>query len=331
MRVMQFFRPMQVEEKPLVFKEIPILTPGEGQVLLRILYCGVCHTDLHIVEGDITPSRIPIIPGHQVVGVIEETGSSVVNLRVGDRVGVPWLYDACGTCTYCSSGQENLCADARFTGFSTDGGFSEYMLAEADFLLSIPDSMSDEQAAPLLCAGIIGYRSLKKAEVNPGERIGLFGFGASAHLTIQVAKFWGCDVFVFTRSLEHQTHALELGASWVGTADQQPPTELDRAIIYAPVGWLVPLALKKLRPAGTLAINAIHMSPIPEIPYKLIYGERTIRSVANATRQDGIEFLEIAGKIPIKSTITLFNLEEANEALLAVKKSNINGEAVLII
>ena len=219
--------------------------------------------------------------------------------------------------------------EARFTGFHVDGGFAETMLADADYTLIIPDSIPDREAAPLLCAGIIGYRSLHKAELNPGERLGLFGFGASAHLAIQVARHWGCEVYVFTRSEEHRQHAEELGAAWVGGAEDTPPKQLDRAVIFAPAGWIVPRALEKLRPGRTLAINAIHMSPIPEMPYKLIYGERTLRSVANATFQDGVEFLDLAAEISIKPTTTLYPLEEANQALVDIKESRLNGEAVL--
>jgi propanol-preferring alcohol dehydrogenase len=253
----------------------------------------------------------------------------VKDLEVGERVGVPWLYDTCGGCHYCRSGSQNLCPEARFTGFHVNGGYAEYMLAEAEFALRIPEGLSDNQAAPLLCAGIIGYRSLHKADLQPGERLGLVGFGASAHLAIQVARHWDCQVYVFTRSQEHRRHAEELGAAWVGGADDQAPEPLDRAVIFAPAGSLVPKMLPKLRPGGTLAINAIHMSPIPEIPYRLIYGERTLRSVANATYQDGLELLQLAVEIPIQATVQVYDLESANQALADVKHSRINGEAVL--
>jgi propanol-preferring alcohol dehydrogenase len=245
------------------------------------------------------------------------------------RIGVPWLYAACGECDFCQRGEENLCPDARFTGFHTDGGFAGFMLADARYVLPIPAGISDEQAAPLLCAGIIGYRSLRKADVNPGERVGLVGFGASAHLAIQVARHWGCEVYVFTRSPEHRRHAEELGASWAGEISQVPPRPLDRAVLFAPAGRLVPLTLEKLRPGGTLAINAIHMTPIPEMPYSIIYGEHTLRSVANATHRDGIEFLELAALIPVRATIRLYELREANQALADLKVSRITGEAVL--
>jgi propanol-preferring alcohol dehydrogenase len=239
------------------------------------------------------------------------------------------MHAACGKCEFCQRGQENLCPGARFTGFHVDGGYGQFMLADLRYLLPIPPEIADEQAAPLLCAGIIGYRSLRMAEVHPGERVGLVGFGASAHLAIQVARGWGCEVYVFTRSEEHRRHAAELGAAWTGDIEDAPPQMLDRAVIFAPSGKLVPQVLEKLRPGGILAINAIHMTDIPEMPYRLIYGERTLRSVANATHQDGIELLRIACEIGIKSTVTVYPLKEANQALLDVKHSKINGEAVL--
>jgi propanol-preferring alcohol dehydrogenase len=314
--------------------ELPIPEPAKSQVRLRVHACGVCHTDLHILDGEIHPPKLPIIPGHQVVGVVEalcpgrrpEEGP-----RIGERVGVPWFYDSDGVCRYCRKGQENLCPNARFTGFDVNGGYAETMLAEADTILALPDSLSDEQAAPLLCAGIIGYRSLRQAGLLPGERLGLVGFGASAHLAIQVARHWDCEVFVFTRSPEHRRHAEELGAAWVGGAEDPAPQPLDRAVIFAPAGRLVPLMLEKLRPAGTLAINAIYMSDIPAFPYQSIYQERTLRSVANATYQDGVDFLKIAAEIPITSTVTLYPLEQVGQALADLKHSRLNGEAVLQI
>jgi propanol-preferring alcohol dehydrogenase len=329
MRAMQLTHFAPAEEHPLRLVDLPDPQPGPGQVRLRVQVCGVCHTDLHTVEGDITPPKMPVIPGHQVVGVVDALGAGVTNLKLGARVGVPWFYAACGECRYCRAGMENLCPEAQFTGFHVDGGYAEFMLADARFVLPLPEAIDDVQAAPLLCAGIIGYRSLRKADLQPGERLGLFGFGASAHLAIQVARHWGCEVYVFTRSAEHRAHARELGAAWVGGASETPPEPLDRAVIFAPAGGIVPLALEKLRPAGTLAINAIHMTPIPEMPYSLIYGERTLRSVANATYRDGVEFLQLAAEIPIRSTVRLYDLAQANEALLDVKHSRLNGEAVL--
>ena len=330
MRALRLHAQKPAEESPLSIEECALPVPQPGQVRLRVLTCGVCHTDLHTVEGDIHPPSLPLTPGHQVVGVVEALGPGAgAHAAIGQRVGVPWLYSACGVCEFCLRGEENLCKQARFTGFHVDGGYAENMLAQAAYLLPIPDAFTNEQAAPLLCAGIIGYRSLRKADLQPGERLGLVGFGASAHLAIQVARHWECQVYVFTRSQAHRKHAEHLGAAWVGGVDDTPPQDLDRAVIFAPSGKLVPPILEKLRPAGTLAINAIHMTPIPEMPYNLIYGERTLRSVANATYQDGLEFLRIAEEIGIQSTVTVYPLDQANQALLDMKHSRINGEAVL--
>lgn len=331
MRAMQLEQAAPVEEKPLDLVDVPMPQPGPGQLRLRVNICGACHTDLHIVEGEIHPPKMPIIPGHQVVGTVDALGDGVTDFEHGERVGVPWLYDVDGDCRFCQAGLENLCPNARFTGFHVDGGFAEYMLAEADYTLRLPDELNNEQAAPMLCAGIIGYRSLHQADLRPGERLGLVGFGASAHLAIQVATHWDCDVYVFTRSEEHRRHAEELGAVWVGGAEDQAPQPLDRAVIFAPAGHLVPKILAKLRPGGTLAINAIYMSPIPEMDYDLIYEERTLRSVANATYQDGVEFLQLAAEIPVKATVQRYDLKQANQALEDIKHSRLNGEAILQI
>lgn len=331
MRAMRLQEYKKAEHKPLDLADMPMPEPGPGQVRLKIKVCGVCHTDLHTVEGDIHPPSLPITPGHQVVARVDALGDGVKKIETGDRVGVPWLYDVQGECEYKDMGLENLCPNARFTGFHVDGGYAEYMLAADGYVLPIPVGISDEQAAPLLCAGIIGYRSLHQADLQPGERLGLVGFGASAHLAIQVARYWDCEVYVFTRSEEHRRHARELGAVWVGGAEDEAPQQLDRAVIFAPAGHLVPTMLAKLRPAGTLAINAIHMSPIPEMNYDLIYHERTLRSVANATYQDGVEFLSLAAEIPIHSTVNVYDLENANQALEDLKHSRFNGEAVLRI
>ncbi len=331
MRAMLLNRAAPIEENPLVMVDQAKLEPGEGEVLLRVNVCGICHTDLHTVEGEIIPPIFPVIPGHQVVGTVVAVGSMVNDQLVGERVGVPWLYRACGECEHCRRGEENLCPQAHFTGFHVDGGYAEHMIAEERYLLPIPDGIKDEDAAPLLCAGIIGFRSLHKADLQPGERLGLVGFGASAHLAIQVARYWDCDVYVFTRSEGHRRLAEELGAAWVGESEDRAPKLLDRAIIFAPVGDLVPVMLEKIRPGGTLATNAIHMSPIPEMEYALIYGERTLRSVANATYQDGVEFLRLAAEIPIRVSTNLYELGEANQALLDLKRSRIDGAGVLKI
>ena len=329
MRAMILREPRSVEENPLVSVDLAAPEPAPGQVRLRVRACGVCHTDLHLVEGEIPTPRLPVVPGHQIVGRVDALGEGVTRFVVGDRAGVPWLYSTCGQCDYCQRGLENLCDSARFTGQHVDGGFAEYMVVPADFAYSLPAGFPDDQAAPLLCAGIIGYRSLRLSEIEPGGRLGLYGFGASAHVTIQVARHWDCEVYVFTRSQEHQRHALELGAAWVGQAQDTPPAELDSAITFAPAGWLVPEVLRVLRKGGTLAINAIHLSPIPEMPYPLLYGERTIRSVANSTRQDAEELLHLAAEIPIHTDVELYPLDQANAVLQRLKRAEIQGAAVL--
>lgn len=331
MKAMILREPRPAEQNPLDLIDWPQPEPAPGQVRLRVQVCGVCHTDLHLAEGEIALPRLPIVPGHQIVGRVDAVGEGVTRFVIGDRVGVPWLYSTCGVCDYCRSGQENLCDSAQFTGQHVDGGFAEYVVVPASFAYPIPPEFPDEQAAPLLCAGIIGYRSLRLSEIRPGGRLGLYGFGASAHVTIQVARHWGCQVYVFTRSPEHQRHALELGAVWVGQAQDTPPVPLDSAITFAPAGWLVPEALRVLRKGGTLAINAIHMSPIPEMRYELLYGERTVRSVANATRRDAEELLQLAAQIPIHTDLEIYSLSEANIALQRLKRGEIRGAAVLQI
>jgi propanol-preferring alcohol dehydrogenase len=330
MKAVQLEKPESIEKRPLRSVNVPDPSIEANQLLIRVNACGICHTDLHTVEGEIVPPRYPIIPGHQIVGQVVEVGSGVDGWECGERVGIPWLYRACGECAFCQRGEENLCQEAQFTGFHQNGGYAELVVSDASYTLRIPKGLSDELAAPLLCAGIIGYRSLHKADLHPGERLGLIGFGASAHLAIQVARYWDCEVLVFTRSQGHKQLALELGAAWVGDAGDQAPSPLDRAILFAPVGHLVPIILEKLRPGGTLAINAIHLSPIPELPYHLIYGERTLRSVANATFQDGVDFLKLAAEIPLRASTQSYPLQQANEALLDLKRSKIDGAGVLI-
>ncbi len=330
MRTLKLHQPAPIETQPLVLATSEVPRPSQRSILLRVRCCGVCHTDLHIVEGDLSPKKLPITPGHQVVAIVEEIGREVTHYKIGDRVGVPWLHSACGVCDYCRRGEENLCDSARFTGWDIDGGYADYLLAEEDFVVPIPASFSDIDAAPLLCAGVVGYRSIKLSDLHPGERLGIFGFGASGHIAIQIARSWNCLVDVFTRNEEHQALAKSLGAEWVGRAEENPPHQLDRAIIFAPSGTLVPIALKHVRKGGTLAINAIHTSPIPQMDYQLIYGERTVRTVANATRRDAQEFMSIAAQIPIKSEVQTFPLEDANEILKMLKHSQIKGAAVLI-
>lgn len=332
MRVMRLYESADIRKKPLVFEKTPIPEPGVNEVRLKVNYCGVCRTDLHIAEGDIAPPKLPLVPGHQVEAIIDKVGKdSQLDLNIGDRVGVPWFYSSCGSCEFCQRGNSNLCSSTKFTGFHVDGGFADFMVVKSRSVLPIPRSIPDGQAAPLLCAGIIGYRSLIRSGIKPGERLGLFGFGASAHITIQVARHWGCEVYVFTRSRSHQEHAEELGARWVGMPDDTPDKFLQGAIIFAPAGDIVPLALNRVGPGGTVAINAIYMSPIPRMEYSTIYEERNLCSVANATYRDGEEFLSIAAEVPIVSSIEIFDLESANEALSAVKESRVNGEAVLAI
>jgi propanol-preferring alcohol dehydrogenase len=283
-----------------------------------------------MVEGEITPPQYPIIPGHQVVGEIEALGEEVSNWEIGEYAGIPWLFKACGNCEFCERGEENLCAAGEFTGFHRNGGYAEYMLADARYALRVPEPISPQQIAPLLCAGIIGYRSLHKADLSPGETLGLVGFGASAHIAIQIAQHWGCQVYVFTRDTQHRNLASSLGAEWVGGSEEDPPSLIDRIVLFAPVGDLVPVMLQKLRPGGTLAINAIHLSPIPKMSYDRIYLERTLRSVANATYQDGVELIKLAEEIPIRPSVQSYSLLEVNQALLDLKQSRIQGAGVLI-
>jgi propanol-preferring alcohol dehydrogenase len=331
MKAVLLNHPQSIESKPLEMHSIEAPSPGPGEILVKVEVCGTCHTDLHIAEGDISPPRMPIIPGHQVVGRIDTLGEGVERWEVGQRVGVPWLYRACGECQACQAGRENLCSQAEFTGFTHHGGLAEKMVSDSKFALPLPESISDIDAAPLLCAGIIGYRSLHLADLKPGEVLGLVGFGASAHLAIQVANHWGCEVYVFSRTESHRRLAQDLGAVWVGESDQDPPQPIDRIVLFAPVGALIPVMLRKLRPGGTLAINAIHTSPIPEMAYEVIYGERTLRSVSNATYQDGIDFLELAAAIPLKVTTNPYPLDQVNQALEDMKYSRIDGEAIIKI
>ncbi|MEJ5224697.1 MAG: zinc-dependent alcohol dehydrogenase family protein [Anaerolineales bacterium] len=333
MKSYRLFAPAPIETQPMKMQDLPIPQPGPGQVLVRVHACGVCRTDLHTVEGDITPPHYPVTPGHQVVGVVEEVGPASMStaVKTGQRVGIPWLHSACGACDYCQRGEENLCSNAHFTGFSVDGGYAEYLLADARYVLPLPDGLPDEQAAPLLCAGIVGYRALKKAEIQPGERVGLFGFGASAHLCLQVLNHWGCETHAFTRSAAHQAHARALGAAWAGDAGSGALASLDRAVIFAPAGELVVRALEVIRPGGTVAINAIHMSDIPSFPYKTLWGERKVVSVANATYRDGVEFLALAAAAQIRPTVRLYPLHEAHTALSDLKHSRFDGEAVLTV
>jgi propanol-preferring alcohol dehydrogenase len=317
--------------EPLRDAEVPEPEPGPEQVLLRVHACAVCRTDLHVVDGELPDPKLPLIPGHQIVGAVEEVGGRVDRFAVGDRVGVPWLGYTDGSCRYCLTGRENLCDNARFTGYQMDGGYAAYTVADHRFCFPIPEGYPDLQAAPLLCAGLIGYRSLRAA--GDAERLGLYGFGASAHIIVQVAAHQGREVFAFTREgdEEGQSFARELGAAWAGGSFEPPPEELDAAIIFAPVGALVPAALKVVAKGGVVVCAGIHMSDIPSFPYEILWGERSVRSVANLTRRDGEEFLALAPEVPVHTEVVPFPLEEANEGLNALRAGKIRGAAGLVV
>ena len=321
--------PARIETNPLRYTELPNPRPGCGEILVRVHACGVCRTDLHVVEGELPPRKSPIIPGHQIVGVVEDLGPQARRFGRGARVGIAWLHRTDGTCEYCRAGAENLCDHPSFTGYTVDGGYAEYVVAPEDFVYPVPEGFADDQAAPLLCAGIIGFRSLRLSGIKKGGKLGLYGFGAAGHVAIQVARHWGAEVYISTRDARHQKLALELGARWAGGTLAEPPVKLDAAIIFAPAGEIVPAALKALKKGGTLALGGIHMSPIPPLDYNLLYHERVIRSVANNTRKDGEEFLHIAAQIPIRTQVQRFALRDANQALNQLKNDAIQGAAVL--
>ena len=321
--------PAAIETNPLEYADVATPRPKSGEVLVRVRACSVCRTDLHVIEGELPPRKSPVIPGHQVVGVVERQGENALRFGIGDRVGIAWLHRTDGTCEYCRSGAENLCDNPVFTGYSVDGGYAQYIVAPADFIYAIPEGFPDEQAAPLLCAGIIGFRSLRLSGIKAGGRLGFYGFGAAAHVAIQVARHWGAEVFASTRDVRHQKLALELGAAWAGGTLDEPPKKLDAAIVFAPAGEIVPAALKALKKGGALILGGIHMSSIPSFDYNLLYQERVIRSVANNTRRDGEDFLRVAAEIPIHTRVQVFPLTEANRALNALKNDAIPGAAVL--
>ncbi|RKX27942.1 MAG: alcohol dehydrogenase [Candidatus Zixiibacteriota bacterium] len=327
MRAMVLDQPGQ----KLKLKEVPEPAQGENQVLIRVMVCGICRTDLHVVDGDLTDPRLPIIPGHQIVGRVEAIGEGVTSISVGERVGVPWLGGSCGKCSFCQSGRENLCDHARYTGYQIDGGFAEFCISDERFCFPIPEDYPDLQAAPLLCAGLIGYRSLCMA--GEGHRLGFYGFGAAAHILIQVARYQGREVYAFTRhgDTEKTKFAKSLGAVWAGFSDQLPPEKLDAAIIFAPAGELVPIALKAIDKGGKVVCAGIHMSDIPSFPYSYLWEEREICSVANLTRRDGEEFLSLAPKVPIKTEVHPYPLEKTNEALDDLRNGRFNGAAVIVV
>jgi alcohol dehydrogenase, propanol-preferring len=316
---------------PLRLASVPVPTPGPGQVLIRVHACAVCRTDLHVIDADLTQPKLPLIPGHEIVGQVAALGPSVERISVGDRVGVPWLGSTCGECEFCRTGRENLCAQARFTGYQIDGGYAEFAVADQRFCFSIPAGYSDIEAAPLLCAGLIGYRSLRMA--GEARSIGLYGFGAAAHIIAQVARWEGRTIYAFTSSgdTEAQSFARGLGAIWAGGSDQAPPNLLDAAIIFAPVGPLVPAALRAVERGGTVVCAGIHMSPIPSFPYEILWGERVVRSVANLTRRDGEEFLALAPKVPVRTRPLPYALEQANQALDDLRAGRLQGAAVLTL
>lgn len=329
MRAAVLRRPAPIATGPLELEDLQVPQPREGEILLRVSACGVCRTDLQLAEGDLPAHRLPVVPGHQAVGRVAALGSGVDGWEVGDRAGVAWLASACGTCRHCIGGSENLCEAARFTGWDQDGGYAELMVARADFAFPLPAGFPDMPAAPLLCGGVIGYRSLKVSGIARGGRLGLYGFGASALLALQVARHWGCEVFVATRSVREQERARKLGAAWAGGYDERPPVPLDAAITFAPAGDVVVRALEAVDRGGTVAINAIHLDRMPEFSYDLLWLERSIRSVANFTREDAREFLELAARIPVQTSTEEFGLAEANIALQRLAAGQISGAAVL--
>ena len=331
MRAAVLERPAPAGDGPLAVTSLPDPVPAAGELLLRVSACAVCRTDLQICEGDLEAHRLPLVPGHQAVGTVEALGEGVDGWRKGDRAGVAWLAGACGDCGRCDDGRENLCEDARFTGWDRDGGYAEQVTVRADFALPLPDDLDPVEAAPLLCGGIIGYRALRLSGIEPGGRLGLYGFGASARLALQVATHWGCEVFVATRSARDQERARALGAAWAGGTDDPPPAPLDAAVTFAPAGEVVVAALRAVDRGGTVAVNAIHLDRIPEFPYELLWWERSLRSVANFTRRDAAEFLALAAGIPIRTETEVYPLEGANRALADLAAGNVDGAAVLRI
>ncbi len=333
MKAMVLEKTSSIEGKPLKMVDLAIPPPNSRQILVRISVCGICHTDIDEIEGRVKPSKLPVVPGHQIIGRVESLGSQVTRFKEGDRVGVAWIWSSCGRCVHCQEGRENLCDQFQGTGCHANGGYAEFMLVSEDFAYPIPERFSDSQAAPLLCAGAIGYRDLRLSGIKPGQTLGLYGFGASAHIVIQVAKYLGCEVFVFTRSEEHQNLAKKLGALWTGVAKDDPPKKLNCAIDFTPVGETVPEALRALEKGGRLVIAVIRKrTPIPELDYaKHLWDEKEIKSVANITRKDAQDFLSLAAQIPIIPEVQEFALSQANDALIMLKEGKIQGAGVLII
>ncbi len=332
MRAMVVHTPAAIESNPLTLADLETPEPLPGEILVRVTTCGVCRTDLHVAEGDLAPKHSRIVPGHEVVGVVERLGVGCKRFAPGARVGIAWLRETCGVCAWCRRGRENLCPNARFTGWDHDGGYAEFATVREDFAYALPSNVPDAEIAPLLCAGIIGYRAIKRAEVRPGATVGLYGFGGSAHLAIQVLKHWGCRVFVMSRGGIHRDLAQELGAEWIGEAQERPPALLDAAILFAPAGNIVPPALAALDRGGILTIAGIYLSPIPMLDYdRHLFNEKELRSVTANTRADGEEFLKLAGEIPIRTHTIAMALEDANRALNMLKHDELKGAAVLRI
>lgn len=334
MQVLEKMRAMVLDKpgRPLTYREVPVPVPGPAEVLIKVRACGVCRTDLHVVDGELPDPKLPIIPGHEIVGSVVRKGASVEKLELGMRVGVPWLGYTCGVCPFCRSGRENLCDRPKFTGYTLDGGYAEYTLADARYCFPLPEDYGDTAAAPLLCAGLIGYRSYRMAG-DGVKRIGIYGFGGAAHIVAQIAVYEHKDVFAFTRPGDERAKqfALQLGAAWAGDSTESPPEPLDAAIIFAPVGSLVPAALRATAKGGVIVCGGIHMNDIPSFPYSILWEERVIRSVANLTRRDGEELLSIAPRVPVKTEVEIFPLREANEALSRLRDGRIQGAAVLVI
>jgi propanol-preferring alcohol dehydrogenase len=328
-RAQQLTAAAPISTRPLEAVERPAPEPAAGEVRVRVHACACCRTDLHVVEGDLALPRLPVVPGHQVVGVVDALGAGSSRFSIGERVGVAWLHRSCGECAFCLRGEENLCEAADFTGWTVDGGYADAIVVPEAFAVQLPDGLGDLEAAPLLCAGVIGYRALRRAEVAPGERVALLGFGASAHLALQVLLHWGCEVVVMTRGERHRALARDLGAAWVGAAAELPPAVCDRAVVFAPAGELVPVALAVVRPGGTVSLAGIHMSDIPAMPYDLLWRERSLRSVANMTRVDAQEFMDLAAIGGIRVEYEVFPFDAANDALAAIKADAVRGAAVL--
>jgi len=329
MRAQLLARSAPISTRPLALVDVPDPEPAPDEVRVRVAACGCCRTDLHVVEGDLELPHLPVVPGHQVVGRVDRVGAACTELGVGDRVGVAWLHRTCGRCEFCLRGEENLCPYAHFTGWTVDGGYAEEVTVPERFAVRLPADLDDLAAAPLLCAGVIGYRALRRAEVAEGERVALMGFGASAHLALQVLRQWGCEVVVLTRGEHHRELAREFGASWVGHAAELPPATCDRAVVFAPAGELVPVALELVRPGGTVSLAGIHMSDVPSFPYERLWHERTLRSVANMTRRDAEDFMALAAEAGIRSSYDVFPFADANDALAAIAADDVRGAAVL--